>query len=98
MKQEDLNGMMRSPGEAKTAPAPAELPRCPECGERYLGDGMALCTECAALGAQPAVNGYTCTVPDDCETLHWRGQILSTNELASVAQPAAGEEMRLGAD
>lgn len=49
MKQEDLNGMMRSPGEAKTAPAPAELPRCPECGERYLGDGMALCTECAAL-------------------------------------------------
>lgn len=48
MKQEDLNGMMRSPGEAKTAQAPVELPRCPECGERYLGNGMALCTECAA--------------------------------------------------
>lgn len=38
--------------------------------------------------AQPAINGYTCTVPDDCETLHWRGQILSMNELASMAQPA----------
>jgi hypothetical protein len=43
----------------------------------------------AALTTQPAISGYTCTVPDDCETLHWRGQILSMNELASVAQPAA---------
>ncbi len=43
--------------------------------------------------AQPAISGYTCTVPDDCETLHWRGQILSMNELASVAQPAEGEEI-----
>lgn len=47
MKQEDLNDMMRSPCEAKPAPASAELPRCPECGERYLGNGVALCTECA---------------------------------------------------
>ena len=46
----------------------------------------------AALAAQPAINGYTCTVPDDCETLHWRGQILSMNELASMAQPAASDE------
>lgn len=45
----------------------------------------------AALTAQPAISGYTCTVPDDCETLHWRGQILSMNELASVAQPAADQ-------
>lgn len=49
----------------------------------------------AALTAQPAISGYTCTVPDDCETLHWRGQILSMNELASVAQPAAGEEIHV---
>lgn len=40
---------------------------------------------------------YVCTVPDDCETLHWRGQILSMNELASVAQPAAGEEIMVNA-
>lgn len=48
MRQEDLNSMMRNPGEIKTAPASSYLPCCPECGERYLGDGMALCTECAA--------------------------------------------------
>lgn len=43
----------------------------------------------AALTTRPAISGYTCTVPDDCETLHWRGQILSMNELASVAQTEA---------
>lgn len=48
-----------------------------------------------AAQAQPAICGYTCTVPDDCETLHWRGQILSMNELASVAQPAVGEEIHV---
>lgn len=47
--------------------------------------------------AQPAINGYACTVPDDCETLHWRGQILSMNELASMAQPAVGEEIMVNA-
>jgi hypothetical protein len=41
------------------------------------------------------ISGYTCTVPDNCETLHWRGQILSMNELASVAQPA-GDECHCG--
>lgn len=51
--------------------------------------------ELAALRAagQKPISAYTCTVPDDCETLHWRGQILSMNELASVAQPAMGEEI-----
>ena len=49
----------------------------------------------ALLTAQPTINGYTCTVPDDCETLHWRGQILSMNELASMAQPAVGEEIHV---
>lgn len=67
---------------------------------RFLtGDGFI--AECdiphivADLTAQPAINGYTCAVPDDCETLHWRGQILSMNELASVAQPAVGEEIHV---
>ena len=46
----------------------------------------------APVAAQPAVNGYTCTVPDDCETLHWRGQILSMNELA--AQKAGDGDVR----
>jgi len=51
----------------------------------------------APSSAQPAVNGYTCTVPDDCETLHWRGQILSMNELA--AQKAGdGDALRRLAD
>lgn len=38
--------------------------------------------------AQAEAN-YTCTVPDDCETLRWRGQILSMNELAALAQQPA---------
>lgn len=48
-----------------------------------------------AAQAQHAISGYTHTVPDDCETLHWRGNILSMNELASVAQPAVGEEIHI---
>lgn len=51
MRQEDLNSMMRNPGEIKTAPAELYLPRCPECGERYLGDGVTLCVDCAARRA-----------------------------------------------
>lgn len=35
---------------------------------------------------QPAEPGsYVHTAPDDCETLHWRGQILSLNELATIS-------------
>ena len=47
LTQELLNSMMREPGEAKRSAAPA-LPSCPQCGERYCGDGVQLCTECAA--------------------------------------------------
>ena len=47
MRQEDLNAMMRYPGEARQQPDKA-LPECPACGKRYLGDGVALCLECAA--------------------------------------------------
>lgn len=42
--QEALNAMMRNPGERKASPAP--LPVCPQCGERYCGDGVDLCLEC----------------------------------------------------
>ncbi len=47
MRQEDLNAMMRYPGEARQQSDKA-LPECPACGQRYLGDGVALCLECAA--------------------------------------------------
>lgn len=43
--------MMRHPGEIKTAPAESYLPRCPECGERYLGDGVTPCVDCESARA-----------------------------------------------
>lgn len=46
LTQELLNSMMRHPGEVQRKASPA-LPQCPECGERYCGDGLQLCTECA---------------------------------------------------
>ena len=46
LTQELLNSIMREPGETKRSAAP-ELPACPQCGERYCGDGVQLCTECA---------------------------------------------------
>lgn len=45
--QELLNSIMRSPGEGRAAIAP-DLPKCPQCGERYCGDGVQPCTECVA--------------------------------------------------
>lgn len=51
MRQEDLNDMMRNPGEGKQLPA-RSLPKCPSCGEPYLGDGVAPCLECAALAQE----------------------------------------------
>ena len=45
MRQEDLNEMMRFPGENK-ATKMQHLPECPNCGYRYLGDGVALCLDC----------------------------------------------------
>ena len=50
LTQEMLNSIMRSPGEATRASAPV-LPACPQCGERYCGDGRSFCTECAAPNA-----------------------------------------------
>lgn len=35
-------------------PAASSLPECPKCGERYCGDGVALCIECA--NASPTTN------------------------------------------
>lgn len=46
LTQELLNSIMREPGENPRASAPV-LPACPQCGERYCGDGAQLCTECA---------------------------------------------------
>lgn len=51
LTQELLNSIMREPGEAKQAAAPV-LPPCPQCGERYCGDGVQLCTECAVPNAE----------------------------------------------
>lgn len=47
LTQELLNSLMRNPGEARAIATPV-LPECPKCGERYCGDGVQLCTECAA--------------------------------------------------
>lgn len=50
LTQELLNSLMRNPGEARATATPG-LPECPKCGERYCGDGVQLCTECAAPNA-----------------------------------------------
>ena len=54
MNQEDLNAMMRNPWEAAKKPRPQPLPECPQCGERYCGDGIAFCTECANTVTPPS--------------------------------------------
>lgn len=53
MQQEDLNEMMRLPWETRRSQI-ADMNTCPKCGERYCGDGIALCVECAALAALAA--------------------------------------------
>lgn len=45
MQQEDYNSMMRHPFE-RTKSEPVNLPICPKCKEKYLGDGVKLCVEC----------------------------------------------------
>lgn len=47
MNQDDYNGMMKLPWECGT-PKSVNLPSCPCCGEKYLGDGKELCIECEA--------------------------------------------------
>ena len=47
LTQEMLNSMMRNPGE-RPAETATLLPKCPGCGERYCGDGVAMCLECKA--------------------------------------------------
>lgn len=62
LTQELLNSIMREPGGNPRASAPV-LPACPQCGERYCGDGAQLCTECAApnveLTSTPTTAGAT---------------------------------------
>jgi len=37
--------MMRHPGEVRRVEV--QMNSCPNCGERYCGDGVESCTECA---------------------------------------------------
>lgn len=46
LKQEDFNSMMRHPGEVRRGGG-VQMNSCPNCGERYCGDGVESCTECA---------------------------------------------------
>jgi hypothetical protein len=46
MRQEELNAMMRYPGE-RSPKTKSALPPCPKCGEPYCGDGVSPCAECA---------------------------------------------------
>ena len=43
MNQNDINTL------GTRRKAEIQLPECPKCGERYLGDGVELCIECASL-------------------------------------------------
>lgn len=54
MKQEDYNAMMRYPGERYERRNLAALPTCPQCGERYMGDGIVVCTECQSAARPTA--------------------------------------------
>lgn len=49
--QDLLNSMMRNPGERQETKT-VQLPVCPNCGERYCGDGVQHCTECQAHNAE----------------------------------------------
>ena len=51
MRQEDLNEMMRLPGE-RVEQQKIQVPTCPRCGERYCGDGVLPCLECKATEKQ----------------------------------------------
>ena len=62
LTQELLNSLMREPGENPHASA-LVLPACPQCGERYCGNGAQLCTECAA--PSPDIKFITKEISDD---------------------------------
>lgn len=61
LTQELLNSLMREPGENPRASA-LVLPACPQCGERYCGDGAHLCTECATHS--PHIERIIKEIPD----------------------------------
>lgn len=46
LTQEDYNSMMRDPGWRNLSQR-NDVPVCPRCGERYMGDGVNVCVECA---------------------------------------------------
>jgi hypothetical protein len=49
LTQEFLNSMMRLPWEVDRKKSASALPCCPQCGERYCGDAVQLCTDCVAI-------------------------------------------------
>jgi len=49
MQQEDYNSMMRHPWERLSKPMERSSPECPMCGEKYLGDGVAVCADCKII-------------------------------------------------
>jgi hypothetical protein len=52
MRQEDYNDMMKTPEEGffiRTPRKPSLLPKCPRCGEEYLGNGKDLCVDCKCV-------------------------------------------------
>lgn len=53
--------MMRNPWE-RIANKPPSNPQCPQCGERYLGDGKTPCVECQSaneVAERTALRGET---------------------------------------
>ena len=46
VRQEDYNSIMRHPGENRDTTRPIDLPKCPACEERYMGNGRDLCIDC----------------------------------------------------
>ena len=45
MQQEDYNSIMRHPSEVRENRL-SVLQQCPNCNERYFGNGKVLCIEC----------------------------------------------------
>lgn len=90
MKQEDYNSMMRSPGEKLFNRIMSHAPKCPRCGERYSGDGKALCTECAADYIDPTPEAEDDVDFVRCLACGWVGDVTAGAEACPECQ-AYGE-------
>ena len=54
MTQEQINDMLDNPSHPMRV---GKMPTCPECGERYCGDGKTECVECVECKAAKAAEG-----------------------------------------